>query len=130
MSTLDDLIAGVRRAIRGEATLSEVARLLAAYEKAPPLIFPEKMDEALADILGRPNFTLGDFARAFRDAGEPIPRKAEAEQAFMLHWMTCLYLRHGEKWHDEGGKIIDALIAKIKARQAEANAVRESAAKI
>lgn len=51
MTALDDLVAGVRRAIRGEATLSEVARLLAEYDKVPKKI--NQADEFRAWVLRR-----------------------------------------------------------------------------
>lgn len=71
------------------------------------MIFPTELTPTLEDILGRPNFTCSPMAHLFRDAGADIPRKAEAEQAFVLHWMVKLYLAHGDDWKDQGAIELD-----------------------
>ena len=65
------------------------------------------LDDEQRWILGRPNFECGSIAVLLRGAGHEIPRKAEAEQAYVIHWALCLYLRHGAKWRDEVGKVFD-----------------------
>lgn len=64
------------------------------------MIFPSEMTTELEHILGRPNFVCGPIAHIFQAAGADIPRKAEAEQAFVLHWMVKLYLTHGDDWRE------------------------------
>ncbi|KKN33992.1 hypothetical protein LCGC14_0798050 [marine sediment metagenome] len=66
------------------------------------MVFPSEMTPELQDILGRPNFVCGPIAHIFQAAGADIPRKAEAEQAFVLHWMIKLYLTHGDRWREIG----------------------------
>ena len=40
------------------------------------------------------------LAELLRSDGHAIQRKAEAEQAAVIHWMLNIYLEHGEKWGD------------------------------
>ncbi|MCP1617006.1 MULTISPECIES: hypothetical protein [Pseudomonadaceae] len=56
------------------------------------------MDEHLLQILGRPNFRCAHIAQVLRLDGAEIRRKAEDEQAVVIHWMLTLYLAHGAKW--------------------------------
>lgn len=35
-----------------------------------------------------------------------VPRQIEEEHAAALHWMLNLYFAHGEKWREEGAKIL------------------------
>lgn len=61
--------------------------------------WPDELTEELAEILGRPNFTCGKIAHAYRDGGgHKIPPKAEAEQAFVLHRFVKLQAEHGDSW--------------------------------
>ncbi len=57
-------------------------------------------------ILGRPNFVCGPIADALREIGNDIKRKAEEEQAFVIHWMLGLWEIHGATWKDEADKIL------------------------
>jgi hypothetical protein len=63
-------------------------------------IWPEKLDEDLGKILGLPNFSCGPIAQLLRMDGCEIPRKAEAEQAYVLHWLVGIYLEHGSEWYN------------------------------
>lgn len=57
------------------------------------------LDDDLREILGRPNFACARIAQAFREnAGAEIKTRAEDEQAFVLHWLTGLYLKYGSEW--------------------------------
>ncbi len=46
-----------------------------------------------------------------RADGIEIPRKAEMEQAYVIHWMLGYYLNHGANWREEAGKYVTAHIA-------------------
>lgn len=54
------------------------------------------LDDDLIAILGRPNFTCIQLAECHRIGGADIKRKAEHEQAFVIHWLLGLYLKHGK----------------------------------
>lgn len=58
-------------------------------------------------ILGRPNFFCGPIAHQLRRMGRDIPRKAEDEQAAVLHWMLQLWEQHGARWRLEANKELD-----------------------
>ncbi|NEV77918.1 hypothetical protein DYI24_12810 [Rhodopseudomonas sp. BR0C11] len=64
-------------------------------------IYPDKMTPELREVLGKICFQLAPIAQAFRAAGHEIEEKAEAEQAFVLHWLIKLALKHGSNWRDE-----------------------------
>lgn len=52
-------------------------------------------------ILGRPNFWCGSVSHRLRELGHDIPKKAEEEQAHVIHWMLGLYEKYGDKWREE-----------------------------
>lgn len=63
----------------------------------------ERMPElncSLRQILGRPNFSCITIAEALRLAGHAIERKAEHEQAAVIHWLLGFYFSHGDNWID------------------------------
>lgn len=67
--------------------------------------YPAELNADLIEILGRPNFACGRIAATFRAAGRTIKTRAEDEQAFVLHWLLGLYLKHGAgasgtEWRD------------------------------
>lgn len=59
-------------------------------------------------ILGRPNFWCGPIAHQLVKLGHKIERKAEAEQAYVLHWLLGLHELHGERFRVEANKILDS----------------------
>jgi hypothetical protein len=76
--------------------------------------YPEKMTPELEDVLGLPIFTTAPLAHAFRAAGENIPHKVEAEQAFVLHWLIGLVLAHGPAWRSIAAARLDVLAKEMK----------------
>lgn len=66
-------------------------------------------DTEVQDILGRPNFSLIWLANKLRRGGASIEPRSEAEQAYCLHWMLSLYLKHGSAWRDAGEAAINAM---------------------
>jgi hypothetical protein len=61
-------------------------------------------------ILGRPNFTCMGIANKLRTLGYEIDTKSEDEQANVIHWMLCLYEKHGINWRKEGEKILSEIL--------------------
>jgi hypothetical protein len=57
-----------------------------------------ELDDNLRLILGRPNFSCIAIAEALRLAGHAIERKAEHEQAAVIHWLLGFYFSHGNQW--------------------------------
>ena len=72
-------------------------------------IYPEDLDDELAWILGRPNFTCGHLAAVLRKSGAQIATRAEAEQAAVIHWMLKLYFRHGAAWREHAAAEVERL---------------------
>lgn len=58
------------------------------------------LDEETRWILSRPNFWCASVAQVLREGGHEIERKAEDEQASVIHWLLNLYLAHGDRWRD------------------------------
>lgn len=78
------------------------ARLATQVSRIPAL------DEHLRFILGRPNFWCYHLANALRAMGHEIARKAEEEQAAVIHWLLNAYFEHGPGWREAVEKILAA----------------------
>lgn len=93
-------------------------------EKEPLLLYPAEASPAIQEVLGLMCFETGGLAHAYRDAGENIPRKVEAEQAFVLHRMLLHALKAGPDWRqsfaEEIKPVLEKADANIKARNPKA----------
>lgn len=81
--------------------------------------WPERLTPELREVLGMPNFRASPIAHAFRAAGHEIARKAEDEQAFVLHWLAGLVLKHGTDWKRHAADELDAVAAETRRRADE-----------
>ncbi|WP_448208166.1 hypothetical protein [Azospirillum sp. sgz302134] len=77
--------------------------------------YPNELTPALMDALGMMNFQTGPIAHIYRAAGHDIPRKCEAEQAFVLHRCVLLALEHGEDWRSHAQAELDRMKEQIAA---------------
>lgn len=84
--------------------------------------YPENLTPELSEVLGMMVFEVCPIAHGFRAAGEDIPCKAEAEQAFVLHWLIGLVLAHGSGWRKVAGEKLGEIAAKIKAAEQASSA--------
>lgn len=88
-----------------------------------PLAWPDRLTPALRDVLGMMCFELGPIAHAYQAAGEfvdgggqPLKKRAEDEQAFMLFKFVGYALAHGEDWRSiAGADEIDRIVAAARA---------------
>lgn len=62
------------------------------------LLFPAALTPPLRRVLGMMLWETGPIAHALRISGQDIARKAEDEQAAVLHWLVGFVLRHGPEW--------------------------------
>lgn len=60
--------------------------------------YPEKLNSDLKAILGRPCFACCGLANVLRKGGHSIPKKAEEEQAAVIHFLLGHYMRDPENW--------------------------------
>lgn len=97
-------VAGVT--ITGDADAVAAAR--AALETRPQPTYPDELTPELREVLGFMCFQCISIAQAMRLAGIDVKKRAEDEQANVLHWMVKLVLRHGAEWRKEGVKEIQA----------------------
>ncbi|WP_186163401.1 hypothetical protein [Burkholderia gladioli] len=79
--------------------------------------YPDALTEDLRHVLGFPNFRCGPYAHLMRAAGADIQRKAEDEQAHVLHWLVKLVIDHGERWADVAQEELDAMREKVAGLQ-------------
>ncbi|WP_202842071.1 hypothetical protein [Luteimonas saliphila] len=76
------------------------------------------LDDELRDILGRPNFACIELANTLRQCGHDIRRRAEDEQAAVIHWCLGLYLKHGSKWREAGNEEVRRAYARQAGNEA------------
>lgn len=80
--------------------------------------YPDNMTPELLDVLGRPNFWCGPIAHEMRAAGTDIKKKAEDEQAHVLHWLVKLVLDHGAEWQKAAAEELRSIRDKANAARA------------
>lgn len=96
------------------------AALRAAEAGGEAISIPAAMNPNLLDILGRPNFACAHIANALRLAGATIAKKAEAEQAAVIHWMLGHYAKHGADWRQHAGDDLQEKANTLKVTVTEA----------
>lgn len=77
------------------------------------------MDDDLKEILGMICFQCIPFCQIFRLDGRDIPSKAEAEQAYTIHWMLGHYLKTGKDWKASAESEVKEIKIRHYAKQAE-----------
>lgn len=73
--------------------------------------YPKELTPALREVLGMMVFELSPLAPALRAAGHDIKRRAEDEQAHVLHWLIGLALEHGHDWRAKAADEIERMAA-------------------
>ena len=97
-----------------------------------PLTFPAELGDPLtspiAQVLAEAYepWNLAAIGRAFRDNGIDLPRRVEAECAYVLHWLLKVALEHGPDWRERAQAQIDALKPAHEAALEERRAAREA----
>ncbi|MCW2276342.1 hypothetical protein GJ654_18625 [Rhodoblastus acidophilus] len=81
----------------------------------PDITWPEKLTPPLDDVLRLMNFQTGPIAHLYRRAGHDIPRKCEAEQAFVLHRFIGLAIKHGDEWRKYAQEELNAMMQAAEA---------------
>lgn len=100
-----------------DALYSTVTAARPAPAAGDAVALPE-LNADLIDILGRPNFTCIRIAQLLRLSGVEIDKKAEAEQATVIHYLLGFYLKHGSQWAEKAGEDIERLrLAAIAAQR-------------
>ena len=82
------------------------------------LRIPAQLTPELRDVLGMMCFECGPIAHAFRATGVEIKRRAEDEQAFIMHWLLTFVAAHGSAWRRHAGEALTAVIARAKEAEA------------
>lgn len=109
---------GVGTGTADEAVMYDM--LVQALGDVIPRAWPDKLTSELRAILGMMCFELGPIAHLYQRAGEfvgadgDLKRRAEDEQAFMLHRMLGLWFALGDGWSDAMGRDLTRLVAAAK----------------
>ena len=74
---------------------------------------PDAPTLAMLDALGTMPWVSTPIAHAYQANGFPIPKKVEAEQAFVLYRLLRFAISHGEAWRQAAGEEVQGLLAKI-----------------
>lgn len=74
--------------------------------------YPDEITAELTEVLELMIFTTGPMAHVFQAAGVDVPKKAEAEQAFILHWLIKLALDHPDDWRKRAATELDEMLRK------------------
>lgn len=99
---------GVTKVSPERAILRERMQAAVVATRAPIALPP--MNDALALILGRPNFRCVHIADVLRKGGQQIEHKAEAEQAATIHFLLNQYLLHGDAWAERANDALRAIV--------------------
>lgn len=95
-------------------SLCKQADRIAELESRTVTVKLPALNDDLIAILGRPNFMCAHLAELLRKSGKDIKRKAEHEQAAIIHWFLGIYLEHGDKWEGVAKSDIQARVASIR----------------
>ncbi|WP_321895973.1 hypothetical protein [Paraburkholderia heleia] len=96
-------VAGVT--LFGSADNVRAAR--SALEAGPLPTYPDELTTELREVLGWMCFQCISIAQLMREAGIDVKKRAEDEQAHVLHWMVKLVLRHGADWRKAGTRDLE-----------------------
>ena len=72
-----------------------------------------ELNEHTRWILVGPNVACSGIANRLRELGHEIARKAEDEQAVVIHWMLTMYEQHGPAWRDAAEKYLEEPVVKL-----------------
>ena len=123
-----DVAQRIEQYLAGNGRMNSASQLLFEAMKAlrapagDALALPA-LNADLIDILGRPNFTCIRLAQLLRLSGVEIAKKAEAEQATVIHHLLGFYLKHGNQWAEKAGEDLERRrLAVVAAQQGKGNA--------
>ncbi|MBB3315150.1 hypothetical protein FHT77_000992 [Rhizobium sp. BK181] len=95
--------------------------MIAARQPPVQLVrgYPADLTDDLREILSMMMWTTGPIAHALREGGQDIKRKAEDEQAEVMHWLIGLALEHGSEWRAKASDRIREIRAALSASEVE-----------
>ena len=67
------------------------------------------LNDETKEIYGRMCFQFIGIANRLRALGHDIPRRAESEQAYGIHWLLTLYVKHGADWRKAADEALAAM---------------------
>lgn len=106
--TLDDVMAGIpARDAEIEALRKEIETLRAQQDTDRANVLPPLNDDLIA-ILGRPNFLCAQLADRLRSGGQEIAKRAENEQAAVIHFLLGHYLADPVQWAEKASAALKA----------------------
>ncbi|MDE4918596.1 hypothetical protein ACUXAV_000695 [Cupriavidus metallidurans] len=94
------------------------ALLNAPTQEPGTLPYPTEITEALFDVLSLMLWHTGPIAHVLRAGGAEIKKRAEDEQAHVLHWFIQLAIQHGPAWRERATASINEIRAAVTKEQA------------
>lgn len=94
------------------------ALLNAPTQELGTLPYPTEITEALFDVLSLMLWHTGPIAHVLRIGGAEIKKRAEDEQAHVLHWFIQLAIQHGPAWRERATASINEIRAAVAKEQA------------
>lgn len=102
MAALDRMCTPLDESVLSGATAGADAhsmRVIRDYVMRTAEPFPAELTPPLRRVLGMMLWETAPIAHAMRATGRDIARRAEDEQAIVLHWLIGFVLEHGADWH-------------------------------
>lgn len=84
-----------------------------ASKEAVTLNYPKELTPDLRAVLGWMCFQCISVAQCLRADGMEIAKRAEDEQAAVLHWLTKFVLKHGAEWRAHAGEALKAMRERV-----------------
>ncbi|MDW5314982.1 hypothetical protein [Rhizobium sp. PL01] len=116
-----------RQTVALDHIASKLVKLVQDETPSPPQravrVYPQDLTADIRDILSMMMWNTGPIAHALRDGGQDIKRKAEEEQAEVMHWLIGLALEHGSEWRAKASDRIREIQAFVKAAASEGSDV-------
>jgi hypothetical protein len=82
------------------------------------LLYPVELTADLREVLGWMCFQCISIAQCLRADGIEIAKRAEDEQATVIHWLTKFVLKHGAEWRPHAGEALKAMRERVAQRDA------------
>ncbi|TCR01095.1 hypothetical protein [Neorhizobium sp. JUb45] len=99
-----------------------VRSALSPYPQTNMRAYPQELTDDLRDILSLMMWNTGPMAHALRAGGQDIKRKAEEEQAEVMHWLIGLALEHGSEWRAKASDRIREIKAALATTEGQPDA--------
>lgn len=82
---------------------------ISSTDSSDALSYPTELTDSLFDVLSLMLWHTGPLAHTLRAGGANIKKRAEDEQAHVLHWLIQLAIQHGPAWRQRASDSINEI---------------------